>query len=1138
MNKLKLSLLENLLSLRAKTREEAWRGQLLSLLMLIAMFGGITFAVLAALGFLTPSFAPLLMSTQGLFGVLIGAGIVAGLWFANRRGYARWTAYLFLLMVVIYYSLYTPPDQIGRFLVPYTVPIIMASFIIHPTQSFVFALASTLAYTAIYFFSKDAQASGYNLVSVFGFFTLATISWLIASRLEKIYAESLQAESDLRHQAATFENMFDAVILTDREGGIIDWNPAAERMFGYSREEVLGKAPSIIHIPENIPTLQGQILADVTERGRWAGEVQFIRKDGARGVCEAAVVPIKNNQGIVIATVGVNRDITQRKHAENALRDREELFRKITDNVQDGIAVVEEGKITYLNDRICEITGYSREEFVKQSGFSLATPEEKPRLDDVYAQAASSGHLPAELVYWINRKDGSRRCIRNRYSSKVIDGKSVTRYIFTTDVTEQKLYEQELESVAQISTSLRAAQSRASMIPIIVERSSTLLHGGSAMLALKKLGSGEIFIHQATGGWAQAGGKILPGGTGPFEQVITTGSPLMCEDIREHANTTWGDLLERDFAAAIVPLVTQEKNIGALAIGRAIPFTGEEIKALTALAEIAAGALHRAELYEQTLRQTQQMRIVAALNRSLSETLSLPEIYDQLDQGIYHLFDSISAVLISSLEAPGQIITCLYASIEGRPIDATELPPIPLSPLGRGPQSETIHTQAPLIVNDMQARMQTASVNIDVGSKPEPRSALYAPMMTKGQVTGVLQVQSYLPNHFCPSDAEMLALVAHAAAITIENAKLFSETARRLERLTALRTIDMAINASMDLRVTLNILLEQIVNQLHADAAAILMYNPDSHSLRYTAHHAFRTGIQTQDTFYLGQGLAGRAALERKTLHIPNLAQVEDERVPAQWLIGESFVACWAAPLVAKGQLKGVLEVFLRSPFEPDLEWIDFLDTLAGQAAIAVDNATMFNDLQRSNMELMLAYDTTLEGWSHALDLRDRDTEGHTQRVTELSMRLAQAMNLGEKELLQMRRGALLHDIGKLGVPDRILHKPGPLSPDEQEIMHCHPVYAYDMLSSIEFLAPAIDIPYCHHEKWDGSGYPRGLKGEQIPLPARIFAIADVWDSIRSDRPYRPAWSVEKSLAHMHEESGKYFDPHIIEIFLKSEVWK
>lgn len=190
-------------------------------------------------------------------------------------------------------------------------------------------------------------------------------------------------------------------------------------------------------------------------------------------------------------------------------------------------------------------------------------------------------------------------------------------------------------------------------------------------------------------------------------------------------------------------------------------------------------------------------------------------------------------------------------------------------------------------------------------------------------------------------------------------------------------------------------------------------------------------------------------------------------------------------------------------------------------------------NLREAHAQLLDAYTATIEGWTRALDLRDKETEGHSRRVTELTVKLARAYGLDDDELLQIRRGALLHDMGKMGIPDSILHKPGSLTDDEWITMRRHPQFAFEMLSSVEYLKPALDIPYCHHEKWDGNGYPRGLKGEEIPISARLFAIIDVWDALISDRPYRAAWTKEAALAYIKDQSGKHFDPQVVDLFLK-----
>ena len=226
------------------------------------------------------------------------------------------------------------------------------------------------------------------------------------------------------------------------------------------------------------------------------------------------------------------------------------------------------------------------------------------------------------------------------------------------------------------------------------------------------------------------------------------------------------------------------------------------------------------------------------------------------------------------------------------------------------------------------------------------------------------------------------------------------------------------------------------------------------------------------------------------------------------------------------------MEVFARRPLPSEPDWKVFFESLAGQAAIAIDNLDLYAQMKRSMEDLSRAYDATLMGWSRALELRDQETQGHSQRVTDLTVDLARAMGVDGTSLDNIRRGTLLHDIGKMGIPDNILLKEGPLSPEEWTIMRRHPAYAYEMLATIPFLQSALEISYCHHERWDGSGYPRGLKGKEIPLSARIFAVVDVWDALRSDRPYRAAWSVEKVRRYILARTGTHFDPAVVQAFL------
>ncbi|APW58691.1 HD domain-containing phosphohydrolase [Paludisphaera borealis] len=354
----------------------------------------------------------------------------------------------------------------------------------------------------------------------------------------------------------------------------------------------------------------------------------------------------------------------------------------------------------------------------------------------------------------------------------------------------------------------------------------------------------------------------------------------------------------------------------------------------------------------------------------------------------------------------------------------------------------------------------------------------------------------------------------------------------RLARLAALRRIDAAITAGLDLRQTLGVVLDEVAAQLGVDAADVLMHDTQARTLVRAAEMGFQTPGMSERPMPLDRSVPGWVALEGRRLDVADLSCSTLTHACAEGLVEEGFVAYHALPLLANGQVRGVLEVFHRSPLDADADWLEYLETLAGQAAIAIDNSSLLDGLRRSNAELAAAYDATIEGWARALDLRDQETEGHSRRVTEITVRLARAMGVGEAELVHLRRGALLHDIGKVGIPDRVLLKPGPLDDEEWEVMRRHPAYAYEMLFPITFLRPALEIPYGHHERWDGSGYPLGLKGEEIPLSARIFAAVDVWDALGNDRPYRAAWPRDRVRDHIASLAGTHLDPRVVESFL------
>jgi PAS domain S-box-containing protein len=416
---------------------------------------------------------------------------------------------------------------------------------------------------------------------------------------------------------------------------------------------------------------------------------------------------------------------------------------------------------------------------------------------------------------------------------------------------------------------------------------------------------------------------------------------------------------------------------------------------------------------------------------------------------------------------------------------------------------------------------------------PQVRAFYAYPLLQEERVAGFITLSSLSAR--LPSDEEVvtLSLLAERAALALQNAHLFEEAQSGLQRLASLRAVDMAISSGLDISLTLGLVLEQALQQLGVDAAGIMLLDPNTQYFRSVARRGFRTSALQHSSLTLGEGIAGRAALERCTIVVENLAEDHAAFKKSPHFSKEGFISLVSTPLVAKGQVLGVLEAFQRATIKPSADWLDFLETLAGQAAIAIDSLQLFDHLQRSNAEMAAAYQATIAGWSRALELRDQETEGHSRRVTATTLQLAKAFEVSAADLIHIQRGALLHDIGKMGIPDGILLKPGPLTDEEWIIMRGHPQLAYDMLSPVDYLKPALEIPYCHHEKWDGTGYPRALKGEEIPLAARLFAVVDVWDALTSERPYRAAWPDEKALAYVIEQSGSHFEPRVVAAFVR-----
>lgn len=363
---------------------------------------------------------------------------------------------------------------------------------------------------------------------------------------------------------------------------------------------------------------------------------------------------------------------------------------------------------------------------------------------------------------------------------------------------------------------------------------------------------------------------------------------------------------------------------------------------------------------------------------------------------------------------------------------------------------------------------------------------------------------------------------------------------QRAYELELLSSISSSLRAASNVAEMIPIIVRHAAKVVNAANASIFLLDGESGELVssswYDAHEDGEVllKVETAVRHRLGKGITGCVAQTGEPRYTEDLQTDETAVIlPLEADRLREIHSGLSLPLRAHKQVVGVLHVWLRKKRTFTENETRLLTAVAEMAGNAIHRASLHEQALQHANELALAYDNTLAGWARALELRDELTEGHTRRVTDLTVQLARAMNAPEEEIVQIRRGAILHDIGKMGIPDSILNKTGSLTAHEKQIMQMHPQYAYDMLSLIPFLKPALDIPYCHHEWWDGNGYPRGLKEEEIPLAARIFSVADVWDALTSDRPYRAGWTRDATLKYIKDGAGKQFDPRVVEVFLK-----
>ena len=394
------------------------------------------------------------------------------------------------------------------------------------------------------------------------------------------------------------------------------------------------------------------------------------------------------------------------------------------------------------------------------------------------------------------------------------------------------------------------------------------------------------------------------------------------------------------------------------------------------------------------------------------------------------------------------------------------------------------------------------------------------PLIRGGKVFGILALVSGNTDYFKSGTRKWL----HTLTRLMSDGLVGTEDAEY--------SVLQSLLASLDVLDGLPAVLNIIARSLGADAITVLRYIPLPNRYELLGTYGLAKEEMAKIKFYFDAGLAGRI-LGDQPVWIKDLREDLSGPRPIYRLDEEGFRGYLAVPLIAHQHLVGALEAAWRSPRHTKT-WSDvFLERVGGQIALAMEHSQILDGIRRDNVELTARYNAMIEGLSRSLELRDLETEGHTRRVSELTLRLVQHMKIPADQWDAIRQGALLHDIGKLGIPDAILLKPGSLTPREEKVMQQHVIYGHNILAPVTDERDILEITLYHHEHWDGTGYPYGLKGEQIPRMARVFTVVDVFDALTSDRPYRTAWPRSKVIEYLQKQAGRYFDPQVVKLFLE-----
>ena len=694
---------------------------------------------------------------------------------------------------------------------------------------------------------------------------------------------------------------------------------------------------------------------------------------------------------------------------------------------------------------------------------------------------------------------------------------------------EEKRRSRIIETLADIANEISATPDLNDLLDHVAQRALDLLKASHLVIFLVQNDNVTVKPVAARGTYSrELLSHAIKVGEGITGSVIASGKAEIVNDtpgdprtVRVPGTPKEDGMLETMMSA---PLTLRDRTIGAINAWRLRSdglFNQSELNFLISIAHQTSISIALTRVLQETIQRAEEAAAIAEVGRGISATLQLDLVLDRIATYAKDLLNAETSAVYLFQRADSRL-----HAVAAKGLDADEIKNDPVE-LGSGLSGIIAMNKRGEIVNYDSSDPRAIVVK---GTAVNPVEHLMGvPVLNNDELTGLLVVwRTGAEQEFQPAELNFLTGLAQQAAVAIENARLFKLEQERRQEAENLQVAATAVASSLDLQQVLQTIMIALKHVIPYDSASMLLLEGDHVRLR-AAQGLPKPEMALNQLFSSSNALLHAIHLSGKPVILPD-AQM-DPRFEA-WAGADGTHGWLGVPLIARGEVIGYITLdSKRVDAFRDKDAV-LAQTFAHQAAAAIDNARLYSGLEQANRELSRAYDTTLEGWGNALELRDKETQGHTRRVADLTIRLGRQLGLEEPELTHLRRGVLVHDIGKMGVSDEILHKEGSLTKKEWDEMRKHPQYAFDLLYPIPYLRSALTVAYCHHERWNGSGYPRGLSGEEIPLPARIFAVVDVWDALLSDRPYRKAWPRKKVLDYLNEQAGILFDPKIVRTFL------